>query len=72
MSSSSDAVALLELRGVAAGYTCLDIVIKHSPVDILEANLIEPGKFLILYTGGVAEVRSTSSSARRKGRADYF
>ena len=53
---SSDAVALLELQGVAAGYACLDIMLKHSPVQILEANLIEPGKFLILYAGGVAEV----------------
>ena len=53
---SSDAVALLELQGVAAGYACLDIMVKHSPVQILEANLIEPGKFLILYAGGVAEV----------------
>ena len=54
---SLDAVALLELQGVAAGYACLDIMVKHSPVQILEANLIEPGKFLILYAGGVAEVQ---------------
>jgi len=31
-------------------------MVKHSPVNIIEANLIEPGKFLILYAGGVAEV----------------
>jgi len=53
---SSDAIALLELQGVAAGYASLDIMVKHSPIQIIEANLIEPGKFLILYTGGVAEV----------------
>jgi len=51
-----DAVALLELTGVAAGYYVLDRMLKHSPVDIIEANLVEPGKFLVLYTGGVAEV----------------
>ena len=53
---SLDAVGLLELKGVAAGYASLDIMVKHSPVQILEANLVEPGKFLILYAGGVAEV----------------
>ena len=52
----SDALALLELRGVASGYAILNIMLKHSPVTILEANLIEPGHFLILYTGAVAEV----------------
>ena len=53
----SDALALLELRGVASGYAILNIMLKHSPVSILEANLIEPGHFLILYTGAVAEVQ---------------
>jgi len=51
-----DAVALVELTGVAAGYYVLDRMLKHSPIEIIEANLVEPGKFLILYTGGVAEV----------------
>lgn len=54
---SHDALALLEFDGVASGYACLDIMVKHSPITILEANLVEPGKFLILYTGGVAEVQ---------------
>ena len=51
-----DALALLEMSGIAAGYFVLDKMVKHSPVQVLEANLVEPGKFLILFSGGVAEV----------------
>lgn len=60
----TDAVALLELRGVASGYAVLDTMTKHSPVQIIEANLVEPGHFLILYTGGVAEVEEAHNKAQ--------
>ena len=43
-----DALSLLELRSVARGYRVLDALVKESPVRVLEANLIEPGRFLIL------------------------
>jgi len=51
-----DALALLELGSVARGYRVLDWMVKEAPVTIVEANLIEPGKYLILFGGGVAEV----------------
>jgi microcompartment protein CcmL/EutN len=40
-------------------------MVKESPITVVEANLVEPGKFLILYGGGVAEVEE----AHRKGLA---
>lgn len=53
-----DALALLEITSVARGYRALDALVKESPVTVVEANLVEPGRFLILYGGGVAEVES--------------
>lgn len=53
-----DALALLELDSVARGYRVLDAMVKESPVTVVEANLIEPGRYLILYGGGVAEVEA--------------
>jgi microcompartment protein CcmL/EutN len=53
-----DALALLELDSIARGYRVLDAMVKESPVAIVQANLVEPGKFLILFGGGVAEVDS--------------
>ena len=51
-----DALALVELGSIARGLRALDALVKRAPVEILEANLVEPGRYLILFTGGVAEV----------------
>ncbi len=64
---SSDALALVELDSVARGYRALDAMVKRSPVDLLEANLVEPGKFLILFAGGVAEVEEALDAALAVG-----
>jgi len=52
----NDSLALIEFDSVASGLAALDAMVKQAPIEVLEANLVEPGKFLILYTGGVAEV----------------
>lgn len=59
-----DALALVEVASVARGYVVLDALVKESPVRVLEANLIEPGRFLILTGGGVAEVDAAHRVAR--------
>ena len=59
----SDALVLLELNSVAVGLRSLDALVKRARVDILEANLVEPGKFLILFVGGVAEVGEARQAA---------
>ncbi len=51
-----DALALLEISSIARGYRVLDAMVKESPVTVVAANLVEPGKYLILFGGGVAEV----------------
>lgn len=37
---------------------------KKAPVRVLEANLVEPGRFLVLFCGGVAEVDESYTEAR--------
>ena len=56
------ALALIEFDSVASGLRALDVLVKTAPVEILEANLVEPGKFLVLYNGGVAEVESSHAA----------
>ncbi len=60
-----DALALLELSSIARGYRALDALVKEAPVRVIEANLIEPGRFLILTGGAVADVEAS----HRVGRA---
>ncbi|NOY24728.1 MAG: BMC domain-containing protein [Oligoflexia bacterium] len=52
----ADALAMIEVDSVATGLLALDALTKRAVVTILEANLVEPGRFLILFAGGVAEV----------------
>lgn len=61
----AEALALVEVASVARGLRALDALVKKAPVDVLEANLIEPGRFLILFAGGVAEVGESYDEASR-------
>ena len=65
-----DALALLELSSIARGYRTLDALVKEAPVTVVEANLIEPGRFLILFGGGVAEVESSFKVGKEIGAED--
>ena len=60
---SGEPLALFELDSVASGLRCIDVMVKKAPIIILEANLIEPGNFLILYTGSLACVEESSQEA---------
>ncbi len=63
MSTAPDSLALLELDSLALGYRALDALVKRAPVEVLEANLVEPGRYLILFGGGVAEVEEAFEAA---------
>ncbi|MCK6506867.1 BMC domain-containing protein [Myxococcota bacterium] len=60
---SSEALALVEVDSVAGGLSALDALVKRAPVQVLEANLVEPGRFLLLFAGGVAEVEESFAAA---------
>ncbi len=52
----SDALALLEVASLARGVVVADVVAKRAPVQLLFCEPVSPGKYLILFAGGVAEV----------------
>ncbi len=58
-----EALALIELDSVARGLRAVDALVKRAPVTIHEANLVEPGKFLILFSGDVANVQESYRAA---------
>jgi microcompartment protein CcmL/EutN len=53
------AIALIELSSIAAGAFAADRMVKRSPVELLHAGTVQPGKFLILIGGGTAEVEES-------------
>jgi microcompartment protein CcmL/EutN len=60
-------LALVELTSVARGLRCVDALVKRAQVRVHEANLIEPGKYLILFSGELAEVEESYAAACETG-----
>ncbi len=60
----SPALALLEFESVAAGYLAADAMAKRAPVAHIVAGTVQPGRLLVLLSGGVAEVEEASESGR--------
>ena len=55
-------IAVLELSSIAKGIEVADSVLKESAVEMLFATNVQPGKYVMLFTG---EVRDVESSAER-------
>ena len=51
-------VGLLELCSVARGIETADAVLWQSRVEMLFSTPVQPGKYVMLFTGGVEDVRS--------------
>jgi microcompartment protein CcmL/EutN len=53
------AIGLLELCSVARGVEVADAVLKEAHVELLFASPVQPGKYVMLFTGGVQEVTAS-------------
>jgi microcompartment protein CcmL/EutN len=60
---SAESLAVVELASLARGLTVVDALAKRAPVHIRVSQLVSPGKFLILFVGGVAEVEESFDAA---------
>jgi microcompartment protein CcmL/EutN len=50
------ALALIEFNSIAVGIQAGDAMVKKAPIAAIKAGTVQPGKYLVLITGGVAEV----------------
>lgn len=50
------ALALLEFSSIAAGVFAGDAMVKRAQLDVIHAGTVQPGRYLILIGGTVAEV----------------
>ena len=60
-----ESLALLEVASLARGVVVADAAAKRAPVELLECGPTSPGKYLVLFAGGVAE----ADEALRAGAA---
>lgn len=64
------AIALLELESLARGVAVADAVVKRAPVTLALAEAVSPGRYLLLFHGGVGEVdEAMRAGVERAGAA---
>jgi microcompartment protein CcmL/EutN len=63
------ALALLEFNSIAAGIAAGDAMVKRSPVAELISGTVQPGHYLVMVTGSVAEVEEAVSAGREAGQS---
>jgi len=55
------AIGVLETSSVARGIEVADAVLKEAQVELLFATPVHPGKYVMLYTGSVQDVRASTA-----------
>jgi microcompartment protein CcmL/EutN len=63
------ALALLEFSSIAAGIEAADAMVKRAPIDVIKAGTVQPGKYLVLIGGEVADVEESLTAGREVGGA---
>ena len=58
------ALALLEFSSIAAGLLSADAMVKRSTLAVVHAGTVQPGRFLVLIGGEVAEVEESLKAGR--------
>jgi microcompartment protein CcmL/EutN len=63
------ALALLEFSSIATGIQAADAMVKRAPIDVIRAGTVQPGKYLVLVGGQVADVEESLAAGREVGGA---
>lgn len=58
------AIGMIEFKTVSGGVEAADAMIKTASVELIEAQVVCPGKYIALITGDLSAVRSAVDTAR--------
>ena len=64
------AIGVLETSSVARGIEVADAVLKEAQVELLFATPVQPGKYVMLYTGSVQDVRAATARGAQLAGGD--
>lgn len=64
------AIALLEFSSIAAGIEAGDAMVKRAPVQRILSGTVQPGHFLVLVSGQVAEVEEAVKAGEETGGSE--
>lgn len=57
------ALGVLELSSIARGIVAVDALVKRAEVSVLSAGPVSPGKYVLVFAGGEAEVHESMQAA---------
>ena len=57
----SRAIGMIEFKTVSAGVTAADLMVKTAAVELIEAQVVCPGKYIALICGGCGSCHSEES-----------
>lgn len=60
----SKAIGMVEYKTVSAGVVAADAMVKTSEVEIIEAETVCPGKYIVIISGDLSAVRAAVDAAR--------
>lgn len=61
------ALALIEFSSIATGISAADAMVKRAPIDLIRSGTVQPGKYLVLIGGQVADVEEALAAGRLVG-----
>lgn len=61
------ALALIDFSSIAVGIESADAMVKRSQIDVIRAGTVQPGRYLVLIGGPVADVEESLEAGRRVG-----
>ena len=64
------AIAVLELSSVARGIEVADAILWEADIEVLFSEPVQPGKYVILFTGGVQDLTSAMELGAAKAGGD--
>jgi microcompartment protein CcmL/EutN len=61
------ALALIDFSSIAVGIEAADAMVKRAQIDVIRTGTVQPGRYLVLIGGEVAEVQESLAAGRSVG-----
>lgn len=58
------AIGMVEYKTVSTGIRAADLIVKTADVELIQAQTVCPGKYIILYTGDLSAVKASTDAAK--------
>lgn len=62
----SKAIGMIEYKTVSMGMKAADLMLKTASIDIVEAQTVCPGKYIIIIKGEISAVQASISTAKEQ------